>query len=187
MATLKEHRQEWSPALDAYRGVSAGDDKQYSASIDGAARCYSQLLSQLRTSGEPTEGPADRAARYFENILLGGDTRLPERFAPIDRQAALHAARLRLQFTANGFTSAQTLLEAALRDSQSADAQWKTEANALLVVAQAGAGNRDSAARTLAQLSGGSAARQLELLDGLRDVASRSQPATQRELSALQL
>jgi len=187
LGKLKEHQQQWAAALEAYRGVSPADEKNYLAAIDGSARCYYQLLSQLRDEGEPTAGPADRAARYYENILLGGDDRLPERFAEIDRRAALHAARLRLQFTSNGFDTAQTILEAALESSQSAHQHWKSDAHALLVVAQAGAGDRSAAARTLAQLSGGSPARQLEMLSGLREITDNSQPAVRRDLAALQL
>ena len=187
LATLKEHQRDFAAALEAYRRVSAIEEKRLRAAIDGAARCYRELLLQEREAGRETDGPAERAARYFENILLAGDTRFPERFAPLDRQLALHAARLRLQFTGEGFNAARTLLEAALADSDNADPQWKSEAHALLVVAQAGAGNRDAAARTLAQLSGGSPARQLELLRGLREVAAGSQGLMQRELAALQL
>ncbi len=187
LATLREHQHNYAAALAAYRGVSAADEAQYSEAIDGAARCYGHLLADLRSSGEPIAGPADRAARYFESILLGGDTRLPERFAPLDRQAALHAARLRLQFTDDGFAAARTLLEAALRDAGEADADWRSQAHALLVVAQAGAGNHEAARQTLQQLAGGSPAGQLEMLRGLGEVAAGAGPAVRAELAKLQL
>ena len=187
LARLKEHQRDWATALEAYRGVSPVDEKLFRTAIDGVARCYRELLIDLRNNDQETDGPANRAARYFENILLAGDTQLPERFGPIDRQLALHAARLRLQFTEEGFNSARTLLDAALADSASADPTWRSEAYSLLVVAQAGAGNRDAAARTLAQLSDGSPSRQLDLLQGLRDIAEGSEGLMQRELALLQL
>lgn len=187
LGRLRRHQHDSAAALEAYRGVSAADELSYSEAIDGAAHCYENLLSNLRDAGEPVAGPADRAARYFEGILLGGDTRLPERFAPVDRRAALHAARLRLQFTDDGFATARTLLEAALRDAGEADADWRSQAHALLVVAQAGAGNHEAARDTLKQLAGGSPAGQLEMLRGLSDVAAGAGPAVQSELAKLQL
>jgi hypothetical protein len=187
LGRLREHQRDWAGAIETYREVSAGDQQQSLEALDGAARAYGELFVELAAAKQSIEEPAAKAVNYFEGVVTGGGTRLPDAFSPIARQAALHAARLRLEFTSGGFDVAKNVLAAALRDSADASPEWKAQANALLVVAQAGSGERDAARQTLQQLSGGTPAGQLSLLRGLQEISATSQPAVRRELAALQL
>lgn len=187
LGRLHEHQHNWSAAIEAYSGVGVDDQQKFLAALDHSAHCYNQLLTQARDSGDPAERTAEAAAQRFEEVVVGSDNRLPQRFSPAQRQAALHAARLRLQFTTQGFAAAQRLLEAALADAADASASWKSQARSLLVVAQAGAGNLDAARQTLQRLTGGSPAAQLEMLRGLREVGQLAQPKVARQVAMLQL
>jgi hypothetical protein len=187
LGRLREHQRDWAGAIETYREVSPADEPQFLQALDGIARAYSQLFAELTAANQAIAEPAAKAVKHFETIVTGGGPKLPETFSPIARQAALHAARLRLEFTSGGFDAATNVLSAALRDAADASPEWKSQANALLVVAQAGSGEREAARHTLQQLSGGTPAGQLGLLRGLQEISAASQPAVKRELAALQL
>ena len=172
-------------ALAVYQSTSSGDTDLYVAAIDSAARVQTALLEQSQSAGKLTDAQTTKAIAYFEAIVAH-ESAMPDTWNKAQRQAALHAARLRLQFTTSGFADAQKLLMAAIAATSGDDA-WKSQAQSLLVVAQAGTGNRAAAAETLRQLAGGSAAREMEMLRGLHVIGASTQPAVAREIAALEL
>lgn len=186
LGRLYEHEEQLQAALAVYQSTSPSNAEHYVAAIDGAARVQTALLEQLRSAEKLTDADVAAAITFFEAISTATDETPPVP-SKARRQAALYAARLRLQFTSSGFAQAQELLSTALAEAPPEDEQWKSQAQSLLVVAQAGTGDRTAAADTLRQLSGGSAGREMEMLRGLHAIGAGAQPAVAREIAALEL
>jgi tetratricopeptide (TPR) repeat protein len=187
LGQLWEHEGKLAQALTAYRAISLTNTAADNSAIDATARLQAEIFEQNRAAGKLSDAAIADAVAYFENIVRGDRTSTDEPWSHAQRQAALHAARLRLQFTTDGFAQAQRLLEAALKAAGDASDEWKSQASSLLVVAQAGAGDRSAAQETLRRLFGGSTLRQLEMLRGLHEIGERSSPAVAREIAKLQL
>jgi len=186
LGRLREHQQKWPDAIAAYAGISV-DSQQYEDAIRGGARCYRQWLEQLRASGESYRKQADEAVRFFEDVILGPEGQVPERWSPVARFAAVEAARVRLRHTNNGFAAAQEVLQAALRANHDAPDQWQSAAKTLLVVSLAGQGRREDAQKVLREISENSPERLLEMLSGLSAVADTARVEDRGELARLQL
>ncbi len=186
LGKLQERRSDWAAAIDAYRGIAV-DDPHYAESAAAIARCYQAALAELQAAGKPTADAAEQAGRYFEELLTGGRDRLPERFSPVERLAALAAAELYLQYGEGRYDRAERILAAALEASPDAPDEWRSEVEGLLVFALAGQGRREEAAARLKQLAQGRPQQLLLLVEGLGKIARQSAPAVRRELAELEL
>ncbi|MCA9271356.1 MAG: hypothetical protein KDA41_22890, partial [Planctomycetales bacterium] len=187
LAQWQEHAGRHAEALAVLRGVTARDEARMLQAIDATARCYDALIQTKSAGGESADPVVVEAARHFENIVFGGANRFPQRWNAVARAAGLQAARLRLQLREPDFAAAKAMLEAATADAADAPNEWTSQATSLLVVAQAGAGDRGAAAKTLQQVAAGSPQRQLELLRGLQAVAAKSSAEVRAEIARLQL
>jgi tetratricopeptide (TPR) repeat protein len=186
LGRLYEHQQRWSDALATYREVSAAFPS-YENSLRAVARCWEKRLNDLASDGSETADEAEAAARWFENVILGTDGRLPEQWSPEDRFAAVEAAKLWLTYTENGFAAAKGVLDAALSGSRDAPGQWQTEAQMLLVVALAGLNRRTEAMEVVGRLSGGEASRLAAMVRALDTLRKQAPPSARRDLAKLQL
>jgi len=186
LARLREHQGDWQGAIAAYAAVSP-EAEEYEEAVAGVGRCYRAWLEERKTAGQPTETIAAEAAGWFESLLVDAEGRAPERWSPLQRRAALSAARLRLAYTVDGYPRAQAVLTAALSGAGDAAEDWKVDARALLIVSLAGQGERTQAAELLDKISAASPEALLTTLDGLGRIAAEAQPEVRRELAALQL
>ncbi|MBN2580529.1 MAG: hypothetical protein JXB10_16205 [Pirellulales bacterium] len=181
-----ELRRRWPEALAAYQAITPGDPR-FQEAVDAAERCCQAWCEELRAAGKPTGDAAVKAAAWFEASILTPDGRLPERFSPAARAAALAAARIRLRYTNKGAERAENILAAALQNSSDADAAWKSAVQALMIYALAQQGKTAQAREVLTQMTGSSPAAWLEVLDGLRRVAEELPEGERKPLAELQL
>ncbi len=186
LGKLQERRRDWTAAIDAYQGVAI-DDSHFAEAIAAIARSYKTVLAELQAAGKPTAETAEQAARWFEELITGGNDRLPDRFSPTERLAAVAAAELYLQYAEGRYDRAERILAAALAASPDAPEEWRSEVEGLLVFALAGQGQRDEAAARLNRLAQGRPQQLLLLIEGLGRIARQSTPAVRTELAALEL
>jgi len=186
LGRLCEHRKQWQHALAAFTKISP-EFPQYEDAFRAIVRCWRAQLSEKAAAGQLSKDDTTAAARWFENVILGPERRLPEQFSQVQREAAVAAAEIRLTYTKNGFASARNLLQAALKGADDAPERWRSEAQMLLVVALAGQGQRDDALQLLRQVSGGDPTRMLQMTTALRDLTQRAPATARRDLARLQL
>jgi hypothetical protein len=186
LGKLRERQQAYSAAIAAYRDIAA-DDPRFAEAVSAIARSQQKLLAELAAAGKPTREAAEDAARYFERLVVGERNKLPERWTPVERQAASNAAEIWLQYADDQFDRAERILSAALDSAGDAPEAWRSQAEGLLVFALAGQGRRDEAANRLAKLAQGQPQQLLSLVEGLDRIARQSAPGVRRELAELEL
>lgn len=149
LGILHERAGRQTEAIEAYQRIST-DFPAYPEVLESIGRCITALAAKT-----PTEAPrlASDAAAWFENLVRGSDGQLPQRWSPTARAAAVEAARFYLEMPDDA-SRAESLLRAALADSEGAPPQWRSRAQALLITALAVVGKREEAlALTDAQLA----------------------------------
>jgi len=181
-----EHQGEWQKAIEQYQAISPDHPKSGEV-LAAAARAYEAWLEERRARGEPIEEIAAGAARWFESLLVGPEGRLPERWSPVQREAAIQAARFRLNDTTQGPDRAERILTAALEETADSTPEWQSAARALLVFSLAAQGRADEATGLLGQIAGGSPRQLLKMLQGLARIGATSGPEAKAELAALEL
>lgn len=183
---LAESRREWPVAAEIY-GQVPPDAESYLEALRSLVRCSLAELADLRARGKPTEETAARIAQYLEAIVIP-DNRLPDRWSEAAREAAVAAARVRLEFLAPGDSRAENILRSALQGEPRGSAEWESRAQTLLVVAVGGQPERRlEAEQILQQIGDASPAQLLELVKQLSDLSSRTPAAERSELARLQL
>jgi tetratricopeptide (TPR) repeat protein len=186
LGKISEFDRNWAAAIGAYQGVSAQDPDQLNLAVQAADRCWQHRLEQLTHQKKPVATEASNAAAYFERVVLGPEKRMPERFGKLAQFAALAAARIRLNFTSDGYAQAESLLRAAINGSPTAEPKWREEAQALLVVALAGQNRVPEAVHALQQVSGNSPQVLLQTVSRLSDLAAKSTPQARQQLASVQ-
>jgi hypothetical protein len=187
LGKLHEANGDLPAAIEAYAGVPR-TSPEYAAAIAALARCWRGHLSELAAAGEPTADPAADAIAFFRQSILDPSNQPPAKWTPADRTAALAAAELILAWRPAEAPEAERLLRAALEGSADAPPEWRTAAQAQLVVALAGqAGKHDEALAVLGEIGAASPARMLEVLEGLSQVAARSRQDSRPQIAGVQL
>jgi len=186
LGRLQQLQRDWPAAIELLKKTPP-DDPKYLEAIDGVEQSYRAWLAERTAAREPTELVATAAARWFESLVVDAEGRLPERWSPAARLAALAAARMWMDYTSAGHDRAQRILTAALAGAGDAPQQWISSARILLVCSLAGAGRTAEAAQVLAQITGGPPEQLLGMLEGLGRAAGHARPDVRRELAQLQL
>jgi len=182
----QEYRREWQKAIEQYQAISPGYAR-FAEAVEAVERCYRVLLDECATTGRSPDEMASAAAAWFESLVAGPQGRLPERWSPLARRAALSAARFRLNYTTADFARVERILSAALNGATDAPSEWQSAARALLVFSLAGQGRRDEAADVLRQISAGPPGQLLDMVEGLSRVGVTAGPRVRAELADLQL
>jgi len=185
LGRLEQLRRHWKEALDAYTHIGASYP-EYQKVVESAAACYLGLLAELRAAGQPTKEPGTVAAAWFESVILGPDSRVPERWSPTARSAAETAARIWVNYVPD-YARAESILTAALRGAGDAEPDWTSRMRGLLVFALAAQGRRAEAARELEAIAAGPTDALLEMIEGLAGLAAAASPEVRAELAALEL
>ncbi|MBN2473060.1 MAG: hypothetical protein JXB62_00530 [Pirellulales bacterium] len=189
LGRLLEHRRDFSGAIKAYRTMSAHSANRLQA-VEGVERCCRAWFEQRQAAGEPIArivADVEQAAQWFESLTVGPQGNGPSQWNPVQRYAALAAARLRLNYTPAGYDRTRNVLTAALEGSADAPDDWKSAVRALLVFSLAGSGRHAEAGEVLAQISAGPPQELLQMLEGLAGLAATAQPQVRRELALLEL
>ncbi|MEX2026467.1 MAG: hypothetical protein WEH44_04185 [Pirellulaceae bacterium] len=184
---LHESRQEWDQAVASYTGVPA-ESEHFSAAVAAAIPALRKELAALASGGKEVQDAPRRALAYLRGVVLGPAMRLPDTWNDTHRAAALAAAEIVLDYLPSDALAAEELLKAAIDAANDAPAEWKTAAQAQLVLALAAQpAKRRAAEAMLKEMSEASPAQLLELLEGLSAVVSRSRPEVRRDMAALEL
>ncbi len=186
LGRMRQLGQQWEEAIGLYRAIPRGSPQFFDAA-KAAAQCYQTWLRGLKAAGKPTDQIAGDGAEWFKSLMSDAQGRLPQKWSPVERFAALESARLRLNFTSTGYVEAQQVLSTALQNSADATPDWIAAARALLVFSLAGQGRANEAAAVLAEISAGPTAQLLSLLEGLGRVAGEAPPQIRHQLAKLQL
>jgi tetratricopeptide (TPR) repeat protein len=187
LGQLRQHQQDWQNALAAYRAVSR-EFSQFADVVDRAGNCYVRWLQEEQASGRPTEAIARAAAEWFASLAAGSNGQLPRQFGPVQRNAAVTAARLWLEYAGGGNdVRAERLVSAALAGSPDAPAEWKAAARAVLVFSLAAQNNFADAATVLRQISTGRPEELFAVLEGLSRLGADGNPRVRAQLAELQL
>jgi len=175
-----EHQRRWADAVKAYRAISPRAP-ELAAAVQAAGQCYQRWLAERAQAGQPTAQMAAEGAEWFESLVSHAGQ------PATARQAALAAARLRLQYDPTGHARAEQLLAATLARSPHAPPPWKAAVRALLVSALAVQGKYAQATKVLAQLSADPPDGLLAALESLAELSAGAAPAARTELARLQL
>lgn len=186
LGRLKEHIGDWSAAVIAYRDISM-DFASHKAAIRAADRCWMRWLDERRSAGEDVGAEASAAVKYFDRIIVGSDSRLPERWSPSARAAVLASVRLQLRFLEPDLDCAEAFLGAALGDRSNASIDWLSKAQTLLVVLLARQGRMREAKSVFSEISNSSPSAFLNLLQVTSQLAAESAPDIRRQIADLQL
>ncbi len=187
LGRLRESKRDWQAAIESYQAVSA-DHGQLDEAAHAAARCWTNRLDAMKAQNEPYDDLARTAAEYFEKQISHVLAAEGQKWTTLDRFCAEQAARVRLQYTADGHAQAESVLQAAIDGPPDPDPTWKTAAQSLLVVALAGQPmRRAEAEQVLTKIGSSSPERLLEMLKGLAAIADSAQPRVKQELANLQL
>lgn len=187
LGKLRESQSQWEQAVAAYRDLRPDSDELV-ASFPALVRCWEKWLEAQREAGQKVEDAATAAAQYFDALILGPDRQWPTKWTPLQRTAALAAARVRLTYMNNACADAERALQAAWLSADQADDAWRNEAQSLLVVAVAGQPGRAMEARQLLDTLGGeSPDRMLDVVHGLSALSQRAGQDLREPLAKLQL
>lgn len=183
LGVLREHEGNWPAAVQAYALVPV-EHAQYVTAIEGASRASTAWIGQ---AGAKQAEVTAAASKFFDERLLGADRRLPERWTPAARAAALALAQIELTSNSGNPRRAEQYLTAALQSPEPAAAAWKTAAQTLLVAALARQNRPAEAQRLLAQISQGSLAELIALVESLDRVTTDAASDARRQLATLEL
>jgi len=187
LGTLCYERRDWTGAIEAYSAVPRGS-RHFTAAITELAGCWRHRLAALAADGQPTEGAALAAIRFFRQVTVGSDNRWPEKWIDADRAAALAAAEFIVAHQPGSISDAEDILRRAIAGSPDAPAAWLAAARAQLVVAIAGQGGRQHDAVAELQAIGIASPREmLDVLDGLSQLAARGSDRSRAEIAGVQL
>ncbi|HUE70143.1 MAG TPA: hypothetical protein VMP01_04570 [Pirellulaceae bacterium] len=184
---LHESRQEWGRAAASYTSVPA-ESEHFSAAVAAAIPVLRKELAALAAGGKDVQDEARRALAYLRGVVLGPQMRLPDMWNDSQRAAALAAAEIVFDYLPGDAAAAEELLKSGIESAGDAPAEWKTAAQAQLVLALASQpAKRRTAELMLQEMSEASPAQLLDLLEGLSAVVRRSRPDVRREMAALEL
>jgi hypothetical protein len=191
-----ESRPDLLGAIEAYSGIRR-DSPHFAAAMAALARCWPARLAQgaagaTATGAAPSSAAPAEAAQHaieqFKAAIYGSEARLPTRWSPAQRTAALAAAQLIVEHDPGSASDAEALLRAALDHSPDAEAAWRAAAAAQLVVALAAQGGRaDEAVRLVRDVAATGTQEVLRLLEKLAHVAASSRPALRASVARVQL
>ncbi|MBN2292735.1 MAG: bacterial transcriptional activator domain-containing protein [Pirellulales bacterium] len=189
LGRLAQHQADWETAVAAYRSIVPSDER-FGQAVRAAGQCYAAWLNELQVKGDPTAAIAGEAANWFESHIVPPQGTANDQWKPTGEEAAIAAARLRLNFMPDGFALAQRILENALTAMPAADTSKpnrRSEAETLLVLSLAGQGRRREASEVLRRISGGGTQELLDTLSRLDELAVRAGSNARRELAGLVL
>ena len=182
LGNIYQRQRDWTSAVNVYRDISLSH-AQKDRAIGATGKCWAQKLRHLQKSGVRITEELKIALKYFEQFFRRNDGKLPERWSPTAQAAVLEAVRLHVQFTTQGLVTAQSYLEAALRDTSHTSAQWPSAAEVLLIEALARQDRMEEAGRRLALLTKPSA-NLMSLLKSLGQLDKPSRSLVQRQQAA---
>jgi tetratricopeptide (TPR) repeat protein len=187
LGQLGESQSRWSDAVAAYRGVSKSTE-HFEIAVERVAHSWKQWLAQLSRDNQPCEETARDAAEFLAKLCSDAMGNVPAELNATQRFAAITAAEILLQYTTDGYATAEQILSRALQHAATAPSQWTASANLLLVLALVGQpSKRDQAIDRLKSVGAGDPQELLRTLGKVAQLAEQAQAAQQQQLAAVQL
>ncbi|MEX2114121.1 MAG: tetratricopeptide repeat protein, partial [Pirellulales bacterium] len=185
LGRVEEHEHSWQEAIRALKNVKP-DDANYAEAVAAIGRCYEAALDDLRRRGNANVLLARDAIAYMQSVVSRGRGSSPAQAAAA-RNAVLAMARIDLKESPSGGVPAERILTQSLRNDPHAPADWRRQAQALLVPALAAAGQADQAESLLKQLPIGSADETVALIEMLSAVKQRVTSDDKRAVARVEL
>jgi hypothetical protein len=186
LGRLLESRGDWLAAREQFLAVQP-ESPQFEEALRAALACAERQIEATQAVGKLDQRLVAESVQRCERTIVGSQRQWPEKWSPLQLQCAVIAARLRLQYTADGAESAERVLIPALAGSGEAPASWKAEARLLLVSALATQGKSTEAIAQLGEISSGSVPGLLAALESLDRLAANAPAAQQASLADLEL
>ncbi|HTU27169.1 MAG TPA: hypothetical protein VMF30_17310, partial [Pirellulales bacterium] len=183
LGRVDEHDRQWAEAAQVFRLVPA-DNPQHAAAVESAARAYQRVFDRERSAGKLDPHAVADAIEWLRQVMVDAHNR-PDQ-AALERQAALWAARFSINDLAGGVPDAEAMLKQTLAASADAPAEWRGEANLLLVTALVERHRYDEAAAMLGNVGAGSPSDLLTLLEKVAAAAAQAAPGQRRSLAQLE-
>ncbi len=178
---VRESQRKWDEAVAVYKQISP-DHERFAPAIEAISHCFEAQLTEREAVGESTTSVGRSAAQLFEGLFLNAQGGLPERWSPTERQAALAAARMRMNYCDRDYRRASQILAAALQRGPEPDPQWKEHALAASVAALAGEDRMDQAGQAIAAIQSRDGRLWLTMME---DLARTSRALPERALPAV--
>jgi hypothetical protein len=181
-------RQDWPAATATLEQVRRASES-FAASMKLVVQCYESRLGALagRADVANTEQAQllTSATQFLQPIVVGKESRWPQSWSEVQREATLGLARLHLRYANPTSAYAEQLLTAAVRGSAASDAEdvvaWRATAQSLLVAALARRGKLPEAQAIAKQMGIVPPDRLLEALSSLSDVAAKQGEASDQQ------
>jgi hypothetical protein len=182
-AAKGNHRE----AFAAYAAIPR-DSAKLNEAVPAAAAAAKGWFVSLREAGKSPSAELPAVVSFFEQVLLGGENRLPERWTQAHREAALAIAELRLAYDTGAAAEVEMLLNAALQSTNEPPAAWLQEASLQRVLALAVLPGRErDAQNAIQQLVGATPEQLVAGVDRLSKIGAASPPNLKEVVARLQL
>lgn len=183
LGRVAQHDRSWQEAIRALKNIKA-ESEHHAEAVAAIGRCYETALDDLRQRGNPNELLARDAVEYLQGVARNRPATMQAEAA---RHAVLAMARIELKQSASGPAAAKRLLEDALHNDSKAPAEWRQQAQLLLVAALAADGQVDAAEKLLERQPIGSTDQSLALVDLLAAIGRRATSDEKRAVARIEL
>ncbi|WP_145083978.1 hypothetical protein [Anatilimnocola aggregata] len=180
-------KQQWREALAAYALVPRDSAKLVEA-VPAASNAAKLWLAQTVAAGKSPSTELPAALAFFQQVLVGENDRLPERWTQAHRDAALAVAELRLAYEPNSAAEVESLLNAALQSTSDPPAAWQQAAGLQRILALAVLPGREREAQAAIEQAAGASPEQLLVsVERLSKIAETSPASLRTVVARLQL
>lgn len=185
LGRMRAAQKNWPEAIAAYSSIRQSSN-HFGAAIRNLAPCWQAHLKAVHAQGGEVAELADRAASFYESVLVDESGNPPETWSALDQVAALNAARIRIRYRPSELASAEQLLKAALQASPDAEIDWTRNARAWLVVALSGQGRANEASQWISSLAGANPDDLFQVVVQLHEFGSQANQATVKALLSVE-
>lgn len=175
---------------EAFAGFAATprSSAKMNEAVPAAAAAAQTWFAGLAESGKSPTAELPAVGAFFQQVLFNGGNRLPERWTPAHREAALALAELRLAYEPSSAAEVESLLSAALQSTTDPPAAWLQEASLQRVLALAVLPGREREAQAaIEQLAGASPQQLLAGVDRLSKIGATAPANLKTVVARLQL
>ncbi|MCH2128936.1 MAG: hypothetical protein MK179_07310, partial [Pirellulaceae bacterium] len=95
LGQLRERQGEWAAAVEHYRAIPP-EAHVANQALQALRRCWKRWWESPQPPGQPVDERIDEALRHCDRLVQDSHQRLPQRWSPLARTAAVVGAQIRL-------------------------------------------------------------------------------------------